>query len=171
MKVLVDDLLSLARSDSVRSSVVLERVSFSDLLNQSVLIFEPILFDMGKRLEYTIKDALYINGDTAKLRQLIDIIIDNACQYSLPESLITVSLKAVKNDICFEVDNTSEVIPKEELPRLFERFYRLDKSRSSAGYGLGLSIAKSIAEDFGGKIWATSEVSHTTVSVTLPAAR
>ncbi len=172
MKVLVDDLLSLARSDDVKSKAISERSNFSSILNHSVLIFEPILFDIGKRLEYDIKDDLYVNADSTKLRQLTDIILDNACKYSLPGTPVTVRLKSVnKNDICLEVDNESDTISKDELSRIFERFYRLDKSRSSIGYGLGLSIAKSIVSELGGKIWANNEAQHTTISVQLPTTR
>lgn len=172
MKVLLDDMLSIARSDGAQPNVTYENVNLSELVNNCVLIFEPILFDAGKRFEYIVKDELFVTGDVAKLRQLIEILLDNALRYSLPNSLITVSLKSSnKNDINLEVTNECETIPKVELSRIFERFYRLDKSRSSGGYGLGLSIAESIVRGHGGKIWAKSENQYMIVCVTFPNAK
>lgn len=172
MKVLVDDMLSLARTDLVRSKVALERVDFSTVLNTSVLIFEPILFDAGKRFTYTIKDNLSVMGDGAKLRQLTQILLDNAYKYSPSAGLISVSLDSGnKNELCLEVTNECENIPKEELSRIFERFYRLDKSRTSSGSGLGLAIAENIIREHGGRIWAKSEDRCVTFCITLPTAR
>lgn len=172
MKVLLDDMLSLARSEGVAHKVPFERIDFSMLVNNSALIFEPVFFDAGKRFEYHIKEALNVTGDAVKLRQLIEILLDNALKYAVPDGLVTVSLKSIsKNDVCLEVTNACETIPKEELSRIFERFYRLDKSRSSSGYGLGLAIAENIVREHGGKIWAKSEGGYITFCITLPAER
>lgn len=172
MKVLVDDLLYLARTDSIRRKGAFEKVNFSMLLSKATLIFEPILFDTGKRFEYTIKDNLFVMGNVCMLRQLTEILLDNALRYSTPAGLINVVLKSGnKNDIIFEITNDSEPIPQEELSKIFERFYRLDKSRSSSGYGLGLAIAETIVSEHSGKISANSEASHITFCVALPATR
>ena len=147
MKVLMDNLLQLARSDSVNLTASFKSVEFSALVNNAVLIFEPIVYDTGKRFEYNLEDQLFVTGDAIQLRQLTEILLDNACKYATPGSLITVALKknTGKNEVCLEVTNDSETIPEEELPLVFERFYRRDKARSSGGYGLGLSIAENIA--------------------------
>ena len=173
MKLLVDALLQLARSDIVQSSTSSEKVDFSALASSAVLAFEPILFDAGKRLEYNLEDQLFVTGSPVRLRQLTEIILDNACKYSTPKSLIAAGLKKIpgKNEITFEVSNNSETIPEEELALIFERFYRRDKSRSSSGYGLGLSIADNIVSEHGGKISVKSVNGRTTFSVVLPCAR
>jgi signal transduction histidine kinase len=172
MKALVDDMLSLARTEGVISKISHETIDFSAVLNNSVLIYEPILFDGGKRFDYAIEDTLFVSGNSVRLRQLTEILLDNAFRYCPPAGFITVSLKSGnKNEICLEITNEGETIPKEELTRIFERFYRLDKSRSSSGYGLGLAIAENIVRDHGGKIWAASEDNHITLCVTLPSVR
>ncbi len=173
MKALVDDLLQLARSDSVKNNTVYEKVDFSELINNAVLIFEPILFDAGKRFDYQLEEGLIVFGSSVKLRQLTEILLDNACKYTTSGGLVSVSLYKTpgKNDICFEVTNDSETIPETELALVFERFYRRDKSRSSSGYGLGLSIAENIVHEHNGKITAKSAAGHTTFSVQLPSMR
>ncbi len=173
MKLLVDDLLQLARSDSIENTVIPEKVDFSTLVNNAVLIFEPILYDAGKRFEYSLENGLFVSGGPIRLRRLTEIILDNACKYSTPKSLISVVLKRSigKNEVCFEVTNDSETIPKEELPLVFERFYRRDKARSSGGYGLGLSIAINIVREHGGKIFAKSDSGQTTFTVLFPSVR
>lgn len=172
MKALVDEMLSLARTDGVINLNAHEIVDFSTVISSSALIYEPVVFDTGKRFQYTIKDNLFVTGDSTRLRQLTDILLDNACKYCAPGGLISVYLKiGNKNEACLEVTNDSETIPKEELVRVFERFYRLDKSRSSNGYGLGLAIAENIVREHDGKIWASSENNRTSFFVTLPLAR
>ena len=173
MKVLMDNLLQLARSDSVNLTASFKSVEFSALVNNAVLIFEPIVYDTGKRFEYNLEDQLFVTGDAIQLRQLTEILLDNACKYATPGSLITVALKknTGKNEVCLEVTNDSETIPEEELPLVFERFYRRDKARSSGGYGLGLSIAENIVREHGGKISAKSDDGRTSFSVLLPAAK
>lgn len=172
MKSLVDDLLSLARSDENSNKPKFEKVLFSDLLQNAALSFEPIVFEQGKELDYTISENVTVLGDHAHLRQLAEILLDNACKYSTPKSRITVRLSTpAKNEACLQVQNDSETIPTEELTKIFERFYRLDKSRSSSGYGLGLSIASGIVHEHKGKIWASSENGRTTLWVALPTAR
>ena len=173
MKVLVDELLQLARADRVEAATVFERVDFSALVRSAVLIFEPILYDAGNRLDYELDDGLLVTGDATHLRRLTEILLDNACKYATPKGLVTVTLKKAtgKNEVCFEVVNDSETIPTDELSLVFDRFYRRDKARSSGGYGLGLSIAENIVGEHGGKISVESSAGRTKFSVLLTAAR
>jgi signal transduction histidine kinase len=171
MKVLVDDLLTLVRSDDTKKGSAYEKVDLTSLTQGAVLRFEPVIFEKGKKLEDTVADNVTVKGDAARLDQLVDILLDNACKYSVPGSSISIVLRAVKGEACLEISNDSETIPKDELPRLFERFYRLDKSRSSAGYGLGLSIASAVVAEHDGSIRAASEGGRTVFTVTLPLAK
>lgn len=172
MKILVDEMLEIARSDSVSKPVAVDTVDFSALMNKAVLMFEPILYDAGKQFDYSITDELSVTGDISKLRQIPEILLDNAAKYSPSGSRVSVSLRyAGKNEVRLEISNESETVPKEELTRIFERFYRLDKSRSSEGYGLGLAIADSLVREHGGKIGAKSEDGRLTFVVQLPAVR
>ncbi len=173
MKTLVDGLLQLARADGAENTAPFEILDFSALVNHAVLCFEPILFDAGKRFEYSLQGGLSVRGDAVRLRQLTEIILDNACKYSPPAGLVTVALSrpAGKAEVCLDVTNDSETIPEAELSLVFERFYRRDKARSDGGYGLGLAIAENIVYSHGGKIGAASGAGRTTFSVTLPAAQ
>lgn len=158
MKKLIEDLLTLARSDSVEFIKVWECVDFSFVVTSGVLTFEPIIFDEQKKLSYDMQDNLCITGDAQRLQQLVAILLDNAVKYCPSGGQITVSLKEeTKKSILLTVTNDGEPIPKEETTQVFERFHRVDKSRSTHGsFGLGLSIAQSIVAEHNGKIWVKS---------------
>ncbi len=113
MKALVDDMLSLARTGGVISKGSYEIIDYSAVLNNSVLIYEPIVFDGGKRLEYVIQNDICVMGDSARLHQLIEFLLDNACKYSPPAGLITVYLKSGnKKEVCLEVTNEAKQYQK-----------------------------------------------------------
>jgi two-component system sensor histidine kinase CiaH len=170
MKQLVEDMLSLAKPDGSGPKPVLGSLNYSYLVNSIVLMFEAGIFESGKRFKYEIQDGISVMGDESKLRQLTEILLDNACKYSAPEGLISVRLQPDKNDAVLEIANEGETIPQEELAKIFERFYRADKARSSGGYGLGLAIAKTIVTEHEGKITVKSEDGLTTFCVQLPQA-
>lgn len=110
-------------------------------------------------------------GDPSQIERLFSVLLDNALKYSRPEGKISVALQPHKHSIRLEVFNTTDFIEKEQLPRLFDRFYRMDPSRSSetGGHGIGLSIAKAVALAHGGEIAAASQNEHSLkVSVILP---
>ncbi len=112
-----------------------------------------------------------MSGDAQTLAQLLAILLDNALKYAAPGTEVTVRLCRQKKHALLSVHNNGELIPADALPRLFDRFFRVDKSRARAagGYGLGLSIAKTIANAHGGDIRAESTAEHGTVfTVTLP---
>ncbi len=159
MKKLIDDLLTLAKTDSTKGTMVRERVDFSFLITSTVLTFEPIVFDDRKKLTYEVQDKIFVAGDAQRLQQLLSILLDNAVKYCPSGGLITINLKEIdKKNALLSVFNDGEPIPKEEIPRIFQRFYRIDKSRSTHGsFGLGLAIAKSIVREHGGKIWVESD--------------
>ena len=172
MKRLIDEMLYLARSDSAQQ-VVYSRLNLSDLVWSSVLPFESVAFEQGLQLESEITEDIFLQGDEGRLKQMVRILMDNACKYCAPGGTILVQLIWEKEQerakLC--VQNTlSEPIPQEELGRLFERFYRVDKARSRemGGYGLGLAIAQSIVERHRGKIFATQQENTICFSATLP---
>lgn len=177
MKKLVDDLLFLAKSDSSRLPMVQADFHFSDMVWSCLLPFEPIAFEQGLSLDCRIEPDLHLIGDESQLRQLVMILLDNACKYAGPPpgeasgGSIFLSLERRQDKLVLSVRNTGSPIAEEHLPHLFERFYRADKSRSQArgGYGLGLAIAVGIVENSRGKIAVESSAqAGTTFTVTLP---
>lgn len=159
MKELVEELLFLARSDAGRLAAEKARLDLSFLIESCALTFEPVAFDQGKQIETDVEPDLKIEGEEQKLKQLAEILLDNACKYSNPGSTIRVSLKqAADKKIRFTVVSQGTPLTKEEQTQIFERFYRADPSRTNAGgYGLGLAIAQEITRLHGGKIWAESD--------------
>ena len=156
MRSLLENMLTLARSDAGAVVSSVGPVDFSELLEQTLLPYEPVFYEKKLLLETQIEKGLKTKGDETKLRRLIDIYLDNAGKYAPSGSTITVTLQ--KQDfrhLRLAVSNKSDPIPEKDLERLYERFLRLDPSRSRNGsYGLGLAIAKTIAEEHGGKVWA-----------------
>ena len=171
MKELVEDMLTLARSDSGERKAINSVVDFSHIVKSTVLVYEPIFYDDRKEFSYQIEDGLFVRGDIPRLQQVIHILLDNARKYSSAQGAIHVRLsKAEHKSLLLEVTNQGPPIPKAELRQIFLRFYRRDESRSEHGsFGLGLSIAQSIVSGHKGKIWAESdEISGNSFSVSLP---
>lgn len=170
MQELVEALLVLARSDNmVADSLRAEKVNLSDLVMDAVLLFEPTVFEAGKVLEDDVDDDLYVSGDPAKLRRLMEILLDNARKYACDGGRILVSLKPEGSKrICLCVFNEGEPMSREQLEHIFERFYRGDKARTTEGFGLGLSIAERTVEEHHGTIRASSDDRGNTFRVSLP---
>ena len=171
MKKLVEELLFLARSDTSKVPMVLTPMSLTDTLWSCLLPFETIAFEAGVQLDSHIADNIILTADAAQLKQLVMILLDNACKYTPPGGVITVGLAKTGDKAQLTVNNPGEPIPAEDLPHLFERFYRSDKSRAreAGGYGLGLAIAKNLVDAHKGKISVDSSKSNgTTFTVILP---
>lgn len=158
MKKLVDDLLFLAKSDASKTTMLYSNVNFSDIVWSSLLPFESVAFERGVTIQSHIAPNVFMNGDEGQLKQLIAILLDNACKYAGDKGTVTAALSQSQDRICFKMNNTGMAIPEENIPHIFERFYRTDKSRmrEQGGYGLGLAIAKSIVENHHGKITVES---------------
>ena len=174
MKELVEEMLTLARSDNpARREPVRERVNFSDLVTDSVLQFEPLVFEAGKTLEENVAEDLCVTGDPAKLKRLVDVLLDNARKYTPPGGQITVTLAPESGKRArLNVRNEGEPIPPGELERIFERFYRADPARTAGGFGLGLPIAREIAREHRGRLWAQSDPAEgNTFVFTVPRAK
>lgn len=151
------------------------KVDFSDLVEGEVLQFESVAFERGVEIESEIEPDVRVLGDGERLGRMVATLIDNACKYTEENGLVQVVLKAnAKSDrAVLEVKNSGTPIAEEDLPRLFDRFYRADKARTSGkgGYGLGLAIGREIAREHDGDISVESSVETGTVfTVTLPLA-
>ncbi len=153
MRKLIDNMLFLAQGDAGQTPAIQIPVHFSELAWSVLLQFEPIAYEKQIELDSDIQPGLYIKGDTTQLKQLIHIFLDNGCKYAGQHGQVFLRLFSQQNNVLLCVRNTGAVIPKEELPHIFERFYRSDKARvREGGFGLGLAIAKSITESHSGTI-------------------
>ncbi len=171
MKTLVEELLVLARSDNSAQQVKLERCDLSDLVEDDLLLFEPMAFERGKTIREDIAPGIRVTGDPALLRRVLDIYLDNACKYAPDHTAITVRLRGEGRRALLSVHSQGEPIPPEQLERIFERFYRADPSRTQEGYGLGLAIATELAKLHHGKVWAQSDDTGNTFFFSLPRLR
>ena len=170
MSKLVNDLLFLAKSDGEQTPVVFSEVDLSEICESASLQFEPVAFEKGLQMTINVQAGVTLQGDGTQLNQLTQIFLDNACKYTPEGGSVTLDLSEKGPHIALSVTNTGEPIPKEALPHLFERFYRMDEARtrdSSGGYGLGLAIAKTITERHGGTIKVESTKEKGTVFTAL----
>lgn len=156
---LVKNLLTLAKVEESNIHLSFTEFDISELVYEAGKSFEAMAKMQGKQFEMNINQNMQFHGDESSIQQLITILADNAIKYSDNGGLIKLELSSAKKGIKLQVYNTLEVIDKENLSKLFDRFYRLDTSRSreSGGYGIGLSIAKSIVEAHHGKITVRSD--------------
>lgn len=169
MKTLVEQMLTLARSDNTIRPAPLRETSLSDIAYDCALSFEPVAFESGKKLDYQIAEDVLIMGDDEKLRQLVSILLDNAIKYGAENGTIALSLQKLDRQGRLVISNSGEPIPPEQLSHLFERFYRADSSRGEkSGFGLGLSIASAIAKEHHGKLRAESDSASTRLLFTFP---
>ena len=158
MRGLVESLLELARVDNGTAKMAFSRLDFSELVQEGLLPFEPVYFENTLVLESDVEENLEVRGSYTHLRQVLDILLDNAAKYSVPGSCIRVRLCRQGSHCLLSVSNPGETISREDLKNIFKRFYRIDKARAmNQSYGLGLSIADSIIREHRGKIWAESE--------------
>ena len=169
MRSLVEEMLTLARADNMVRTPQFSEVSLSDTAADCALAFEPVAFEAGKGLEYEIAGETLVSGDRDQLYQLISTLLDNAIKYGAEKGTIRLSLQKTDRQARLTVSNPGTPIPPEQLSHLFERFYRADASRGEkGGFGLGLSIAKTIAEEHRGTLKAESDSLSTRFIFTMP---
>lgn len=169
MRGLIEQMLDLARADSGQTEEVFSTVDISRLIADGILPFEPVYFEHGLSLFSEIEEEIRVWGSEERLRQLLEILLDNACKYSAENGRVWVKLKRQGKSRCvLAVENEGAPISPEELRQLFKRFYRADSARSASGsYGLGLSIAERIVQLHKGKIKAESRGGINSFSVEL----
>ena len=170
---LTNDLVYLARLEEADDSMQMIEFPFSDMVSETCSSFQTVAQTQGKMLQCDVEPMLSLEGNEKAIRQLVNILLDNAIKYSPEGGKISLSLKKQKKLLIFSVSKQTEVLmPKEKLPMLFERFYRLDPSRNSntGGCGIGLSVAKAIVTAHNGKIQAKTEDGYSLkITVSLPA--
>ena len=165
---LVRELLDLSRAES--TGPVMEQLDLSRLVEGEALPFESVAFENGHELVCDIEKDISVRGDRLRLCQAVSILLDNAVQHSLPGGRIDLSLRKEHHSAVLRVSNPAQEISREALDNLFERFYRADESRTGDGknYGLGLAIAKAVAQAHQGTIDAAFEDGIMTFTFSVP---
>lgn len=158
MNSLVKNLLTLSRMDEERMHVVYSDFDMSATVKETAASFGAVAESSSKKYGTDIEEGIHITGDKNAINQLTSLLLDNAMKYSDEKGSINVHLSKGKN-ITLEVSNTTDYMPSGNLDRLFDRFYRADASRSreKGGYGIGLSVARAIAQSHGGDIQALKD--------------
>lgn len=173
LRLLVNQLLLLAENDSETAQASFEPVSLAEIVRRSAAMFRDTAEERGVTLLTPRLDNCFIQGDPKRLRQVVNNLIDNGMKFNRPGGSVTLTVSEVPEDstVQLRVSDTGRGIPAEDLPYLFDRFYRGDKSHSrehTPGNGLGLSICQSIIQSHQGRIEVTSTVDvGTTFEVTL----
>ena len=172
---MVTDLLHLSRIDNATSHLDVELINFTAFITFILNRFDQIRGQDEEKKYELVRDypitSVWIEIDTDKMTQVIDNILNNAIKYSPDGGKITVSMKTTDDQMILSISDQGLGIPKQDLPRIFDRFYRVDRarSRSQGGTGLGLSIAKEIIKQHKGFIWAKSEYGKgSTFTIVLP---
>ena len=172
---MVTDLLHLSRIDNATSHLDVELINFTAFITFILNRFDQIRGQDEEKKYELVRDypitSVWIEIDTDKMTQVIDNILNNAIKYSPDGGKITVTMKTTDDQMILSISDQGLGIPKQDLPRIFDRFYRVDRARSRAqgGTGLGLSIAKEIIKQHKGFIWAKSEYGKgSTFTIVLP---
>jgi signal transduction histidine kinase len=168
---MVEDLLFLARSDSASPQLEFETVALAPFLAELAGRAEVLARELGAELEAKLEGEGPLEIDRQRVEQAVLILVENAAKYGPPGGKITLASTVRSGELCVSVEDRGPGIPREELSRIFERFYRLDKARSRrlGGSGLGLPIAKTTVEAHGGRIEAESQLGEgAKISLCLP---
>ncbi|MBB6216142.1 signal transduction histidine kinase [Anaerosolibacter carboniphilus] len=164
MTKLTNDLLYLTQMDYSDIKMIFTEFNLSELIENVILTMEAVFFENNISLKYEIEPELTIHGNREQIQQVAMILLDNAVKYTNLNGCIDITLKKRHNHNIFSVTNSGEGIPTEHIHKVFDRFYRTDKSRvrQTGGYGLGLAIAKTIIDQHNGKISVKSIPNETT---------
>lgn len=176
MSALTDNLLRLSRMDENRQQFTMIDFPISDVISETVQSFQTLARSRGRSIKADITPMLSCYGDEGGVRQIAGILLDNAIKYTKEREdgscdTIVLTLEKKNHTIVLSVQNSAETVSDEQLEHFFDRFYRTEQTRSleTGGYGLGLSIAKSIAEAHKGRITASAPgVDMVQITVTLP---
>ena len=172
---MVTDLLHLSRIDNATSQLDVELINFTAFITFILNRFDKMRSQDDEKKYELVRDypinSVWIEIDTDKMTQVVDNILNNAIKYSPDGGKITVSMKTTDDQMVLSIKDQGLGIPKQDLPKIFDRFYRVDRARSRAqgGTGLGLAIAKEIIKQHNGFIWAKSEYGKgSTFTIVLP---
>ncbi len=170
MDKLINELLLLAKIENIDSLREYNKFDLSNEIEIILSMFESMAYEKKVIIKSNIEENIMMNGEKEDIKHIVSILIDNAIKHTEANREVIVELSGQKNEIILQVKNEGNEIPEEERERIFERFYRIDKSRNrqEKRYGLGLAIAKSIVEKYNGKIEVLYKDGFTIFKVLIP---
>ena len=168
MNNLITKLLDLSKSESGTNKELYTMNNLSKIVEKRALVFESLAFENNVSIDTQIEKDVMLKCSKSEIDEVVSVLMDNAIKHSYKNSIIKVSLYKDKNNIVLDIINNGKDIPNDEYDKIFERFYRSDKSRNrqTNRYGLGLAIAKNIINNHDGQIKAFSKDNFTTFRVT-----
>ena len=169
---LVEDLQQLAKADAAKAYLQREKLSLREVVEQILVLYRPNFQDKNIRVEKDIgAEAEFVTADRNKLLQAVRNLVENACKYTPPHGWVTVTARREPGAVRLTISNSGPGIGQDDLPFIFERFFRADRSRSrdGGGAGIGLAIVRELIEAHGGRVGAESREGETQVWLTLPA--
>ena len=152
MSDLINKMLELAKNESTKEELRFGRVDLSETVENAILQFEVVAFEKNITIESGIQPGIVVKTHRATVSKILEILFDNAIKYSDENEKIAVTLYQSSKKVYFSINNKGEYIKEDELPHIFERFYRTNKEREVGGHGLGLSLAKKKCDMLGAKI-------------------
>lgn len=168
MSDLVNKMLELAKGEEARDEMKMVEVNLSEVVENSILQFEVVAFERNIKIESGIQPNIIAKTHTPTFSKVLEILFDNAIKYSDENGTISITLYQTSKKVFFTINNHGEYIKKDELPHIFERFYRTNKEREVGGHGLGLSLARKKCDMIRAKISVESNKEDgTTFTVTL----
>ena len=170
MNKLINELLLLAKIENVDNIKEYKIFDVSKEVNIIVSMFESMAYEKNIKLNSNIQENVMLNGNKEDIEHILSTLLDNAIKHTEPKKEVTVELSKEKSEIIMQVKNIGEPIREEEKEKIFERFYRIDKSRNrkEKRYGLGLAIAKSTVEKYNGEIEVLYKDGFTIFKVSIP---
>jgi signal transduction histidine kinase len=166
---MLNTLMDISEAETGTMVLRREKTELRRLLAQTVDLYEDLAEEAGIQLHTAVGEDLAVDADPNRLRQVLANLVDNAVKYTRSGGRIEITADRVESEARIRVSDTGTGIPAEEVPRVWERLYRGDKSRTTRGLGLGLSFVKAIVEAHGGRVALESTVGvGTTVEVRLP---
>lgn len=169
MDKLINNLLFLAKVENVKELKTKETFNLSEEVKMINSMFESMAYEKKITLKSNVQENIIVNGNKEDIKQVLSVLIENAIMHTKEKGETIIELIKEKNNVIIQVKNEGEAIPEEEQEKIFERFYRIDKSRNrkEKRYGLGLAIAKSIVEQYKGKIEVDCKDGITIFKVTI----
>ena len=168
---MLNTLMDISEAETGTMALRRERTELRQLVAQTLDLYEDVAEEAGVTMQTSVPEGLAVDADRNRLRQVLANIVDNAVKYTPRGGRVEISAGQKDGLAYIRVADTGVGIPSADLPRVWERLYRGDKSRSTRGLGLGLSLVKAIVEAHGGQVGIQSGPSGTTVEVTLPVTR